>query len=475
MFKKTLIAVALAGLSANALAVNVSSGLNSANAVEHSIEAVKSATSFTVNEGTATATMRAEYKVDDLITLTFSQPFAAGFSAPVNILTTNITGAAPVRTTITLGKLSQTANTVTYRVTDISVTGGVATTVGAVVAIPEVTFDADAVRASKSVTVKYSATLSNGTTPLDQASSGDSDNALLLKLSQQYTASVSQQFDGIVDVTEDRKQFTDGTTDAVKLTLGKATIKDVSVPATSVVYTVKGDFSFLDTNPASAGVQAPVGAVVVAPMVIPGGGLPGTVVDVQADKIIITQPAAVAVGTTVLTLDNAVAKSVMSAQTFTADAVVNYTDAGTDLAALPATGAKVQADTTSALDAGAWTLNGASVDVPYMPYGSGIEQFLWVTNKGNQAGDIKVTAFDQTGKAYGPFNLGSSAKGLKKLDAALKTALVAAGLNEANSPRVALNVTVNAPAKDITVYAAYKAVAADDRLTVPTVSLNKDF
>jgi hypothetical protein len=34
-------------------------------------------------------------------------------------------------------------------------------------------------------------------------------------------------------------------------------------------------------------------------------------------------------------------------------------------------------------------------------------------------------------------------------------------------------VTVNAPSTDINVYAAYKAVAADDRLTVPVKDVSK--
>lgn len=453
MFKKTLIAVALAGLSANAMAVNVAS-----TPVQHSIEAAKSATSFTVADATATATMKAEYKVDDLVTLTYSQPFADDYSAPVNILVNNTDGAA---TSITLGKLSQTANTVVYRVTDISISNpGVASTVGAVVDLPAVTFKADGIKSAKTVTVKYSATLSNGTTPLDQAAGADTDTAELLKLSQQYATAVETKLNGVVDVTGDRKTFVgDVVVDQVALTLTDAVITDEKATLTKVVYTVNGDFSFLDNDPDTDGVQVDPAAVVAS----------AGAVTVEADKIVITQTGVDAVaGTTTVDITNT-EDAVLPAQTFTADAALTYTDRG---AAMDGVNAQEQTDTTSAMDAGAWTLNGASVDVPYMPYGAAVEQFLWVTNKGAQTGDIKVTAFDQAGKAYGPFTLGTSTKGLVKLDAQLKAALVAAGLDEAKSPRLALNVTVNAPAKDINVYAAYKAVAADDRLTLPVVSLN---
>ena len=469
MFKKTLIAVALAGLSANALAVNVAS-----TPLQHSVEAAKSAASFTVADATATATMKAEYKVDDLITLTYSQNFADGFTALPNLLVTNTDAGA---TTITLGKLSQTANSIVYRVTDISVTAPkVATTVGAVIKLPKVEFNAAAVRAAKLVTVKYSATLSNGTTPLDQASGAFKDTADLLKLTQQFTTSASTKLDGVVDVTLDRKEFVRAAgfplvpvvTDVVALNLNDAApFTGVTVAANSVVYTVKGDFAFLDTDAATAGIQ--LGANTVTATDGAGAAIAAGKIAIEADKIVVTNDGvAQQEGATTITITNN-ARGVMSAQTFTADAAVSYTDAGANLDGIKGV---AQTDTTSAMAAGAWTLNGASVDVPYMPYGAGVEQFLWVTNKGNQAGDIKVTAFDQAGKAYGPFNLGSSAKGLKKLDAALKTELVKAGLDEAKNPRVALNVTVNAPATDITVYAAYKAVAADDRLTVPTKSLN---
>ena len=158
MFKKSLLAASIAAFSTGAFAVNVTS-----TALEHSNEGVQSAA--TIAGSVATATLNAEYKVDDLITFTFSQGVSNTFASTINADFTGIGDASGV---MVLGKLSQSGNTVVYRVTDLE-TNGSLTTVGATVEIPAPTFAGADVRAAGSASVTYSATLSNGTTPLDQA------------------------------------------------------------------------------------------------------------------------------------------------------------------------------------------------------------------------------------------------------------------------------------------------------------------
>ena len=76
-------------------------------------------------------------------------------------------------------------------------------------------------------------------------------------------------------------------------------------------------------------------------------------------------------------------------------------DALGDLQVLPATpfvathvlnflgiGGTANAITLSSVNLGEWELNGFQAFVPYMPYGPGIGQVIYIVNRGPQAGDI---------------------------------------------------------------------------------------
>ena len=475
MFKKTLIAVALAGLSANALASTIADNTTT----KYTQEAAQSAELITTGSGTVT--LAAEYKVDDLITFTYSQ--AMDDSTPINqavtVVLSNGLGAPNDMTgTMTLGFLSKSADkkSLVYRVTSLVSSGTLPLkTQGALVATPVVKMKAADVRAASGATVTYSATLSNGVTALDGLTS-EQKAANIIKLNNQFTVSTPvvdgdgkvvpnhESFNGVIDVAAGRKLFEGPNgADTLGMALTSTSSGNPANDATlsKVTYTVNGNFAFLDNDAKAAGIQLKN----LADVAVNGGA---SIKSVAADKIVIEHNAAAPL---ILTVTNKVG-AVLPAQKFTLDAKVDYVDLGKNL--VKDADDVAQFTPTTGLNAGAWTLNGASVDVPYLPYGTDVEQFLWVTNKGAQSGDVIVTAFDQAGKAYGPFTLATSAKGLVKLDAALKTELVKAGLSMAANPRIALNVTVNAPAEDISVYAAYKVTSANDRLSVPTVDLNKD-
>lgn len=443
MFKKTLIAVALVGLSANALAVDVQT--SSAATKKFGSEALT--TGLFANDGTVLTlapvvlSSGAEYSAGDIVTVTMT---GGEFAAPgYTLVDTTPAG----QSTVTFGLLSKTATKLIFRVTAIA-DGTLKTTIGNKFTLTPAGGSSfvklSSVAAGSKVVVTANAETSTGIA-LDTTAKDSHEVGAVLA---QHSLSVNPVMAAVVDVTKDRKAFVDPAKATFAVNHTFTVVDQASMPGTANTIVVKGDFSAFKNKDGILGKlsDGAVDAVVAAD----GQSATLTYAAAPADKTLTFMVPA---------FDNAAAV-VIPTSSYTAE--MNITEA-------------TKAVTLSAVDAGAFTLNGASVDVPYMPYGSGVEQFLWVTNKGNQVGDVKVTAFDQTGKAYGPFNLGSSAKGLKKLDAALKTALVGAGLNEATSPRVALNVTINAPSADITVYAAYKAVAADDRLTVPTVSLNKDF
>ena len=199
MFKKTLLAASIAALSVNAFAVNVTS-----TALEHSNEGVTTSTSIAA--AAASATLGAEYKVDDLITFTYSQNFDAAHVATTTINAVLVGAGAGDE--MVLGKLSQTANSATYRVTNLVLGNGATTTVGATVAIEAVDFDGADLRAAGSASVTWAATLSNGTTALDEASGADSATATIVELTDQYATSVTVDLDGVIDVEDNRETVT---------------------------------------------------------------------------------------------------------------------------------------------------------------------------------------------------------------------------------------------------------------------------
>jgi hypothetical protein len=113
--------------------------------------------------------------------------------------------------------------------------------------------------------------------------------------------------------------------------------------------------------------------------------------------------------------------------------------------------------------AGEWTINGALVFVPYMPYADNISQILYIANRGSQLGDISVDAFDEAGNSYS-FDVGTVAGStVRKLTQEIADGLATAGFTAPG--KVAFEITVTAPADDIDVYSAYN-VGGSDRGTV---------
>jgi len=421
MFKKTLLAATIAALSTSAFAVNVAS-----TALEHSNEGVQTAT--TIAAAAAVATLKAEYKVDDLITFTFSQDFDAAFVATTTINATLIGAGAGDE--MVLGKLSQTTNSVTYRVTNLTLGNGATTTVGATVDIEAVSFDGAALRAAGSASVTWSATLSNGTTVLDQASGTDSATADIVTLSDQYITAVDSGFDGVIDVEDDRETFEGAIkVDTVVVSLENAAainVAHINATLNTVTYTINGNFSFLDTDVDAAGIQLGTNTVVASV---------GSVASVEASAITVSHNAAVPI--TLAITNNAA--GTLPTQTFTADAVVNYDDANA-----------VTHDSTSVTHAaGSWGINGSQVTFPYAPIGyDHISTNFEIANSGVQNGEITVDAFDTMGNPYNAI-LVQAAEAGKLTKVSEDDVMTALGLT--TGTKVSITFTTAAPASDIKV------------------------
>lgn len=130
---------------------------------------------------------------------------------------------------------------------------------------------------------------------------------------------------------------------------------------------------------------------------------------------------------------------------------------------------------TSDLAVGEWTLNGSVVEVPYIPFGPNTQPIIRHTNTGAQTGDISVRYMVEENTAEGLAQsnewkslgvLVEDAKpGVRNLLKVITDALEAElGTNKF---KVALEITTNVPAADVTVFAAAKVTAeGQDRLTI---------
>jgi hypothetical protein len=463
MFKKTLLAVAtvaaFASASANAAEVTLAGGQ-----VEYSKQGVASAAAFTLPD--VTITLGAEYTENDLITLEFNT--AIDPETLESTLTAVLDGGIGTDGSVTFGLLGDaTADSATYRVTAVEVNDASGTS-GGTMTLSGIELDAAALIAAGGTNLSFSAKTSSDLTLETSASFVDADNGdFIIKLSDQFSAQVDAEdiLDGVIDVTNDpsRTVFDDGSEDTLTVDFAEAALTE---PATldSITVTLNGDFSFLvDEDDETDGIQN--SSVVASDLSDGADAIVGTVT-YTATSVTVVYEGAISiadVGSVTLTFDNAdndTGAEIINAGEFTADVSFGYTDQGTDL---DGTDAETGSVVVEGEAAGEWTLNGSTSIVEAYPVSEGITQFLWVTNSGNLAGDISVTAV-ANGETYDLGMVGTAeAKTLTSIRPAVNEALAAEGLT---SGRVQLTVTVNAPATSIDVYAGYKVDADADRLTL---------
>jgi hypothetical protein len=436
MFKKTILAVATVAAFgvAGANAASVTS-----TAVKYSAEGNAKATSYATNS--VVVELSADYQVGDTVTFTFGADFlvpTGGFVAPS--LGTDLTG-------FTLGYLSADANSITYRVTNTASTS----TVGKKLTLGSVNLEDSSVEAAGKVSVTYSAATNTGVV-IDNAATNVAKDIVQVVDELKTTVAAAGKLDGVIDVSADRYSFEPATSGGAAVTSDKLTITNTlatgldtstDLDVSKVVYTVKGDFSWIaDNDKDTAGIQSTVVS----------SNATGATVKYAADAITVESTALdTSVDITFETANNGTAgnKAMLPAGDFTVDAVVTHT-AGVDSDA-------------AGLAAGSWSLNGATRTIQAYPISSNVQNFVWVTNDGSVAGGISATA-TAGGKSWGPYDLGSvAAKSLLSLGGTLNAALAADGVT---SGRVQVVLTINAPDSDIDVNASYKVVSDADRLSL---------
>lgn len=426
-FKTTLLAAVVAATFGSAYAGTV--------AVTKQVHSTEGLAGVIATQTSASIgyTVAAAYAVGDKVTFTFTagSVVAASFPSQLNVAAVNSAVPASAISGMSLGLLNSDDDTVTYRVTSLSQpTDGAATTytdrttIGALITLGTVGYSASAVAGT--VTVTVSAQTSAG----DVLDSAGTLTATIAEAKTQFgTAAVSPLFDAEINVSSMRTAFTGVTSDDAGIT--------ITNPTTT------GWLNLATVNTTGVNLFGEAGKM--DGLLATNFGTAGTNVFTEASaQLAVTYAGQMTNDTITFTPPTGTAAVILESQTFNADVVYNYSSAAaTAGTATLATGAA----------AGEWTLNGASVNIPYMPYSANASQILYVTNDGTQDGDIIVTAFDDAGTAYDAFIVGTATAGsITKITGDVKAGLEAQGFT---GGKVSITVTVNAPDADITVYASY--------------------
>jgi hypothetical protein len=413
-------------------------------------------------------TIEAEYAVGDIINLSFS-----GSALDETTLPSSIEGGAAPTAIVTLGLLSATTDGATYRVTEVD-TGTGNTTVGiqfdlcsdgVLPNLPPCDFNANAVDANNGVVLGFSAETGTGLA-LDTGGGADRSTALFITGSQ-FAPEVVSVFNGIVDVNQNREEFTDGTTDGASFNVSSSAVtcggvddaceiifpiglgEAVATPLAQDV-TITSDFSWVfDDDDTTAGLQP---AADVFTLTNCGGptAYSATAItsscDFDADVAvdIDVAPNATAAGGGV----------VLPATSFVSTHVLNYEGSQGTASSI----------TVNNVSLGAWKLNGFQSQVAYMPYQTGIGQIIYLANRSSQAGAITVDWIDQFGNS-GSFDAGTVAAGSTiALADAIRAGLPA---EQRQGGRLALTITANVPACDAQLNAQYN-VSGDRAFSVAT-------
>lgn len=461
MFKKTLVALALTGLAGVANAAKITDtdsvlsleGIAKLSVVD--LDVVGAGTSVVAK---STLTGSTAYQEGDKVSFTFpNDTFAIGTDAKLAVSDASGVGA---NLKAKDGAVAYTnGNTVTF-----TLVGGA----GAAVVGEDATFTLTGVKleaANLQAGGKVAASFKAISTVTGGAFDETKAVGIIAEAKSQYSLTTAKDgaFDAVVDVTKDRLVFSENsvtdTTDELKLSLAddgseNDVVDAYKAKASKIVYTLNGDFSFLDTDgdgkvdntPALRGLDA---------------GTVKTTYGEGLQSIIVTQTVNPEASTPelldkapVITLTATDGKKAIDTQEFNVDAVVTYKAFGDNTA-----------DSTKSfsLKAGQWKLNGYEGVVSFLPFGGGAAQLISVTNSGTLEGQI-------TGELIVDGEVKSIDLGLAKAKAVTNVGKLVKQYAADNAivGNYAVKIIVDAPTDNITVEGIY--FLDGDRVLVPTKS-----
>ena len=453
MFKKTLLCAALVAVSGGALAKAVGAATEIVHGTEGAVGAIS------VTSAAVTYTLGASYTQGDTITLTWSQALAAG----VGHTALSITDGTRV---IPLTVLSNTTSSVTYRAGAVPASYNYGATQTLVTAAKNLLGSGQA--NGTLVTQQFTAATSNGI-EIDAGSVATQVAGFF----DQYAVTVTTKANALIDVENARKQFSSPSPashaineDAIVVATSTAATYTTAVSGGTAgltanlsggatnTFTFKGDFSWMDTAAAGFAIDATLGSLSAT---AGGGDLTASagVTSLAAGAVMQSSTGAAPGASLFIGTEK---KTALTAKTYTVDVVLNYNNGA------------ARSKTFTALAAGSWGLNGATITAYGIPNQASITPFLWVQNAGTTAGEISGTvSCDGVTTSLGA--LGSAAGDTNTRVGPAVQAVVDGLTTCGVGSRYDVTLTVNAKSTDVSVNAGYRVTAADgsnDRLSLET-------
>lgn len=402
-----------------------------------------------------TVTLGADYTLNDNIVLAISGATVGGNTDANLTVAANTACSGPDDVVVSF--INRSGNNINLRVTQKNVLNSV----GVTCTIQGIQVTAPSLTVVTNVTANWSANTAITNIPFDP-----SNTLTVASVIDQFTTGSVAALDGVVDVNAPslRTRFLtdDGANFATNEDIGSVTATDqqgivvITGPVAtldSVVVTINGDFGYADTNGNGACTDA------ITNFIAASAGTAALASNCQSLTVTDAAPAAGANAYGVAftqNVDAAVAKIIAAVQTFTG--TVRY-----DYSLGAATGSE-----TDSYAPGAWTLNGFSAFVSYLPYGPNVSQIVYLTNKSGLTGEINISGYNEAGTACN-FSAGSIPGGRVQ---SLSTALLSGfeGCYGAGyTGKVSFNVVANFPAALGELYSAYN-VGGSDRGTVVNTS-----
>lgn len=426
------------------------------------------------------------YVVGDTVTVSLTGANLRSGTAAATGANVTCRATSAGNSTLVLGFLSRSSSALTYRVSDQS--SGLqqnAFSCGFVASQFSITRNSATTVGACTVKVGFQFTNSSGNATFDVATTQG-----LVSVAEQFSVRVAANgaYSGTVDVGQDRRTWSEGNTRVLSLevllnTASSASFGGSSSAATeaqvshSVTITGAGNgteaaFAFLDddgdgactladltSGPGFASVSSGSTFASIssncATLTVSGSGLIGNSTYAAAKSINITlAKSAATLGATIADGSFTVAPSF----TTTIDTAA--------------------AQTPSSLVGGSFGLNGATINIPYMPYGlSGTEAIspaIYIANRSATTGSVTGVARNQAGTSCNLGTVGTaSARSVTNLSTNINNAIAACYAGSASAAasafpsgtRVYITLTSNTAAASTEVVSSYR-VGADSRVTV---------
>jgi S-layer protein Slr4 len=414
------------------------------------------ATSGATQLVTLSATLGANYLSADRVKLSASPSTLALFPSTGKPADVSCGGA-------TLGASNYNSTDVSYRANGAIAEG---TTCTFVVAVRPAAI-------SGSVGISYQAFFGSSADVADSAAA-----RVVATVVDQFASTIKTKLNNTVDVNNSRYHFTsdDGTASGVTnrltgredhLIIGLTNTPTPVVTAatvTSVTVTVLGDFSFLDDDGTAGCVSTDINGSFGQASDSDSTGTLSISSDCRsltwstsADQanaditIALGKNAAASATAGTNTAGVAVEKVLTAPQEFSASVAFTYYNTARG----PSVTGSVTTTANEAGNAGEWDLNGASINVGFMPYTAGTSRILNLTNRSAQTGAVTVSAINEAGVECPAFSVGAiAATSILNISAAVDTGIRACyGSDFAG--RVALSLVANIPGTQAELYSGY--------------------